>query len=181
MLVIVIQEKIVAFDWALMLRIQALRRAWLTPVMKFFTYSGKARAWAIYSLGLWILQSRGVELMPQQALFLRSMLVGLVAFALGWVIKVLCARERPFSVVPGLRALVPVPLKDSFPSSHASTSSGLFVTLLLVGHPLAPWVGVWAVFVSFSRFYLGVHYPTDLAGGILFGTLCGLATAHWIH
>lgn len=172
---------VASLDAKAMLWIQGFRRNWLSIPLKFVTYSGKARSWAMSSILLWFLQSRGINLIPQQALFLRSMLVGLVAFALGWVIKVLCARERPFSVVPGLRALVPVPLKDSFPSSHASTSSGLFVTLMLVGHPLAPWVGVWAVFVSFSRFYLGVHYPTDLAGGILFGTLCGLAMAHWIH
>ena len=164
-----------------MLRIQALRRTWLTPLMKIVTFSGKARSWTLASLSLWFLDNQGVRLMPQQTLFLRSMLVGLVAFVLGWVIKMFFARERPFSVVPGLRALVTVPLKDSFPSSHASTSAGLFVTLLLVGHPLAPWVGVWALLVSFSRFYLGVHFPSDLAGGIVFGAACAVATANWIH
>jgi undecaprenyl-diphosphatase len=175
------QKTIVPFDWALMLRMQTLRRPWLTPALKFVTYSGKARAWAVISLSLWFLEGHGIRVVPQQALFLRSMLVGLLAFTLGWVVKMAFARERPFSVVPGLRALVPVPLKDSFPSSHASTSTGLFVTLLLLGHPLAAWVGVWAFLVSFSRFYLGVHFPSDLAGGIFFGVLCGAATAHWIH
>jgi len=31
----------------------------------------------------------------------------------------------------------------------------------------------WAIIVSYSRIYLGVHYPADIIGGALLGLACG--------
>ena len=31
-----------------------------------------------------------------------------------------------------------------------------------------------ALLISLSRLYLGVHYPTDILGGIVIGILCGI-------
>ena len=36
-----------------------------------------------------------------------------------------------------------------------------------------------AVLISLSRLYVGVHYPTDVLGGALIGTLCAFL-AVWI-
>jgi undecaprenyl-diphosphatase len=33
---------------------------------------------------------------------------------------------------------------------------------------------VWAAVVSYSRVYLGVHYPGDILGGAVFGSLLGI-------
>ena len=32
---------------------------------------------------------------------------------------------------------------------------------------------MWATIVGYSRIYLGVHYPADIFGGALLGTLIG--------
>lgn len=58
-----------------------------------------------------------------------------------------------------------------FVSSHAANSVGLAVlTSLLFRHRVYVFsITVWALLVSYSRIYLGVHYPLDILGGALVG------------
>lgn len=75
-----------------------------------------------------------------------------------------------------------------FVSSHAANTTGiaLFAGLLLRRRikNLLPALIVWAFLVSYSRIYLGVHYPGDVLGGCLVGAFFGwtLATlhTHWL-
>jgi undecaprenyl-diphosphatase len=64
----------------------------------------------------------------------------------------------------------------SFISGHATNSFGFAVFLSLVFRNR--WVTlvslVWAIAISYSRIYLGVHFVSDVVGGILAGTLIAL-------
>ena len=64
----------------------------------------------------------------------------------------------------------------SFTSSHACNSFGVFaVTSLIVrNRTLSLSLLVWAVINSFSRIYLGVHYPGDILCGALLGAAIGV-------
>ena len=91
------------------------------------------------------------------------------------LLKNLIARPRPYLVIDGLHPIVPLLSDFSFPSGHAS-SSFAFVTAVYLSELNKKWaaiVFVIALMISFSRLYVGVHYPTDVLGGVILGILCG--------
>lgn len=64
----------------------------------------------------------------------------------------------------------------SFISSHACNSFGIFmfISLLIKNRTLSLSLLAWAIINSFSRIYLGVHFPGDILCGAIVGTLLGL-------
>jgi len=69
----------------------------------------------------------------------------------------------------------------SFISNHAANHFGLatFIYFTLRHYfPKWVWIGyVWAVAISYSQIYVGVHYPFDVICGALVGIIFGLFTA----
>lgn len=59
-----------------------------------------------------------------------------------------------------------------FPSCHAANSFALavFMSLLLRRQRFVTAIVIWATLNSYSRIYLGVHYPGDLIAGALIGS-----------
>ena len=60
---------------------------------------------------------------------------------------------------------------QSFPSGHTTTSFAFACVIGFLWPRLFPWLLVAAVLVGFSRVPVGMHYPTDVLGGIVVGTL----------
>jgi len=59
-----------------------------------------------------------------------------------------------------------------FISSHAANTFGLavFLSLIYRDRVFAVSIIIWAIIVSYSRIYLGVHYPLDVICGALWGS-----------
>jgi undecaprenyl-diphosphatase len=65
--------------------------------------------------------------------------------------------------------------KYGFVSSHAANTFALaaFTSQLFRNRIFTWFIFIWAAVVSYSRIYLGVHYPGDILGGALLGLILG--------
>ncbi len=104
---------------------------------------------------------------PRRARWGRATGVVAGAFALNTAVKLIVRRHRP--ELPGLPALTSTPTQLSFPSAHAATSFAGARAYARLGLPAAPLYAL-AGTLAASRLYLGVHYPSDILGGVLLGT-----------
>jgi undecaprenyl-diphosphatase len=71
-----------------------------------------------------------------------------------------------------------------FVSSHASTSFAIVSSVILLPSKNlrgVQWLWLWAVIYTYSRVYVGVHYPLDILGGAFIGILTGLLCSFTYH
>jgi undecaprenyl-diphosphatase len=99
---------------------------------------------------------------------------GLSADLISLALRQLIGRDRPFVLYPEPRPLVHPPSSGSFPSGHASAAFACATVMAWASPRLAVPVYVLAAVVAWSRVYVGVHYPLDVLGGALLGTLVGM-------
>ncbi len=110
---------------------------------------------------------------------------GLAAASLAWVagqgLKRLFLRPRPYdTALPGMKLRIGPPNDTSWPSSHPAVLLA-FVTVatreLGASRGARTALDLLAGAVGVSRVYVGVHYPADVAGGLLLGKAVAAALA----
>lgn len=94
-------------------------------------------------------------------------------------LKPLIARVRPYDVATDVILLVEKLHDFAFPSGHTLASVGAATALTLYHRRWGAVALVLAAAIGFSRLYLFVHYPTDVAAGALLGVAFAFA-ARWI-
>ena len=112
---------------------------------------------------------------------LLSLLLDLIV--VNMTLKDLVARPRPFVVNDAIQTLIQKPRAyASFPSGH---TSGSFATAFALYQGLPKKFGISALvlagLISISRLYVGVHYPTDVLGGVVVGFLCSVGAYYIIQ
>lgn len=102
-----------------------------------------------------------------------------------FVLKNLVGRPRPCQTVQGVPVLQTIHLLvncgtgKSFPSSHAMNNFAVATAFSFYYRKWACAFLGWASLIALSRPAVGVHYPSDILGGAIFGALLA-ALLIWI-
>lgn len=104
-------------------------------------------------------------------------LAAVVALLVNIPIRHLVERPRPFVDHKNLEVLVDGKTDYSFVSDHATLTMAVAVGVFMVSRRFGLVSIAVAVFAAFSRVYMGVHYPTDVIGGLALGTAVALLLA----
>ena len=162
------QSRVQQLDDRIMLDLQDHRTPEQTGIMLFLSKTYRYGNVGVPA-GLLIAGTiSGDKNMRENAAFVASSTA--ISYGITLLLKHIVKRPRPFiqniDIVPVYRAS-----STSFPSGHASTTIGT-ATALSMAYPkwyvIAPSF-LWAGATSYSRMYLGVHYPSDVTAGALIG------------
>jgi undecaprenyl-diphosphatase len=105
---------------------------------------------------------------------LKSFLAALLGYFLRIVIQFIYFRPRPF-VTHSVTQLINRSAIASFPSGHTVLAFALAFSIYFYNKKLGAGLLILAALVGLGRVYVGVHYPLDILGGILVGTLSAFA------
>lgn len=172
-------EALQGLDGNILLWLQEyVRTDFLTPVFRFITKFGdKGLFWIGVCLVLLLLPKyRELGVPATMSLVLNALLTNVI-------IKNVVARVRPYERIEELVLLADLPHDFSFPSGHTAASFAVASAIYLAGYKRAGTLAlVFAALIGFSRLYLGVHYPTDVLGGMVVGVFSAWAVRKfWDH
>jgi undecaprenyl-diphosphatase len=172
-------NELLRWDKELLLWLNSFHTPWLDPVMLTIT---KTIFWIPLYLFLVYLIFKNFRQEGWLILAGAGLSILLADQITASFMKPFFARLRP-SQEPGLQGLVH--LVDGykgglygFASSHAANTFAVAFMIWFVFRKIYSWIGfifLWAVVMTYTRIYLGVHYPGDILAGMLVGILSAWA------
>lgn len=144
----------------------------LDPLFEYASLYGRAYFWVPVVFFAWVLGGRKYKKGA-----LTMVLAFLLIIAVGEALKALYFRPRPFEEVSSAIVLLHKPSDSSFPSGHAMiVFGGATIALLFFEKKYSVPLLLEAALVSYSRVYVGLHYPTDVVAGAALGSGTALLT-----
>ena len=173
---------IIDIDQQLFMALNHFRADWMDPVMLFLSAKKVWIPLYVAIIGVIIYRYRKQAIIYVLCLVLSVVLADQITSGL---MKPGFARYRPCHE-PALKENVLTPGKCGgkygFASSHAANTFAVAACMFFLFRDKKYYraaLFIWAALVSYSRIYLGVHYPLDILTGAAIGIGCGYLW-YWI-
>ncbi|MGS2588657.1 phosphatase PAP2 family protein [Streptomyces hebeiensis] len=142
---------------------------WFQHLAELWTEAGLLLFGLLFITVWWSDRTKGSRAV---ALALLAPLATAIAYACSELTKSFLTEDRPCRAVAGAAAPLVTcpPVGDwSFPSNHSTIGAAAAIAIVIC-RPLLAWLTVpMAVLMAFSRVFVGVHYPHDVAVGLVLG------------
>ena len=120
---------------------------------------------------VWLAVGLGLALLWRRVLPLALVVLAVAAAdGVAAILKDVVGEKRPHD--PG--ALMAIPSSKSFPSGHTAIAFAAATVLTALVPRAAPAFFLLALAIGYSRIYVGVHWPLDVAGGAVVGVATAL-------
>ncbi|MFI1970171.1 hypothetical protein BLA24_12730 [Streptomyces cinnamoneus] len=150
---------------------------WADRVVEFVGEYGIVLGLAVLMLCAWWSVRKSEDAPSAVAALCWAPVAAGLALLINIPIRGFVRRPRPFLEHQGLEVLVKGKTDFSFVSDHATLTMALGVGLFVANRKFGL-VGIGlAMLEGFCRVYMGVHYPTDVVGGLALGTAVTLLLA----
>lgn len=188
-------EQLVHIDTEILLAINGWHASWADTLM--WIVSAKTTWIPLYLLLIGLLVWRYRQPAPTPIKWLQKvpacvvmivvigLAVGAADFIASGILKDWVARPRP-TRVPELEGMLHLVNgyksgQYGFVSSHAANTMAVALLFSLIWRNKIATVGLmlWVAANCYSRMYLGVHYPTDILGGLIVGSLVAVG-GYWL-
>lgn len=153
-----------------------LAGGFFTPFMELISLLGKGGIFLVL-LSLVLLFSKKTRRYGTAMAF--GIAIG--AILVNLFLKVAIARPRPYadtsSIFYQLWLIMGQHVESdmSFPSGHTNVAFAAMVPLFILGRKRVSWLALlFGFLMGLSRIYLVVHFPSDVVGGALTGTIAGM-------
>ncbi len=108
---------------------------------------------------------------------IHALFASLVAWTISEIIKYIFPTLRPFQVQHLIPLTSTVPWDGAFPSGHTALAFALSVTILKHDKKVGILYLIMAGLVGIARIMAHVHYPIDIMGGAILGTVISSLTS----